>query len=138
MAVFITHNISIEESEFILSATRSQGAGGQHVNKVATAIYLRFDINQSSLPDKIKEKLLSSNDSRITSDGVLVIRAQNHRTQEQNKRDAIKRLVDVIKESTYEKPIRKPTKPSRTSQRKRMDSKTKSGQQKQLRKKIDI
>ncbi len=138
MAVFITHNISIEESEFNLSATRSQGAGGQHVNKVATAIYLRFDINQSSLPDKIKEKLLSSNDSRITSDGILVIRAQSHRTQEQNKRDAIKRLAEVIKESTYVKPLRKPTKPSRSSQRKRMDSKTKSGQQKQLRKKIDI
>lgn len=137
MAVFITHQISIDESEFSLTATRSQGAGGQHVNKVATAIYLRFDINQSSLPEKIKTKLLESNDTRITSDGVMVLRAQNHRTQEQNKRDAIKRLAVVIKQSTYEKPVRKPTRPSRSSQRKRMDSKTKSGQQKQLRKKID-
>jgi ribosome-associated protein len=138
MAVFINQEISIDESEFSLSATRAQGAGGQHVNKVATAIYLRFDIKQSSLPDKIKSKLLASNDSRITSDGVLVIRAQNHRTQEQNKRDAIQRLAEVIKESTYEKPVRRPTKPSRSSQRKRMDSKTKSGIQKQLRKKIDM
>lgn len=137
MAVFITSQISIDESEFSLSATRSQGAGGQHVNKVATAIYLRFDIAASSLPDKIKSKLLASNDTRITSEGVLVIRAQSHRTQEQNKRDAIQRLAEVIKESAYEKPIRKPTKPSRSSQRKRMDSKTKSGQQKQLRKKVD-
>jgi ribosome-associated protein len=138
MAVFITHQISIDESEFSLTATRSQGAGGQHVNKVATAIYLRIDINQSSLPEKIKTKLLESNDTRITSDGVMVLRAQNHRTQEQNKRDAIKRLAVVIKQSTYEKPVRKPTRPSRSSQRKRMDSKTKSGQQKQLRKKIDM
>jgi ribosome-associated protein len=138
MAVFITYQISIDESEFSLTATRSQGAGGQHVNKVATAIYLRFDINQSSLPEKIKNKLLKSNDTRITSDGVMVLRAQNHRTQEQNKRDAIKRLAVVIKESTYEKPVRKPTRPSRSSQRKRMDSKTKSGLQKQLRKKIDM
>ncbi|MFQ3249432.1 MAG: ribosome-associated protein [Glaciecola sp.] len=138
MAIFVKHDISIDESEFSLSATRAQGAGGQHVNKVATAIYLRFDIRQSSLPDKIKSKLLASNDSRITSEGVLVIRAQNHRTQEQNKRDAIQRLAEVIKESTYEKPVRKPTKPSRSSQRKRMDSKTKSGIQKQLRKKIDM
>ena len=138
MAIFVKHDISIDESEFSLSATRAQGAGGQHVNKVATAIYLRFDIRQSSLPDKVKSKLIASNDSRITSDGVLVIRAQNHRTQEQNKRDAIQRLAEVIKESTYEKPVRKPTKPSRSSQRKRMDSKTKSGIQKQLRKKIDM
>jgi ribosome-associated protein len=138
MAVFITYQISIDESEFSLTATRSQGAGGQHVNKVATAIYLRFDINQSSLPEKIKNKLLKSNDTRITSDGVMVLRAQNHRTQEQNKRDAIKRLAVVIKESTYEKPVRKPTRPSRSSQRKRMDSKTKSGLRKQLRKKIDM
>jgi ribosome-associated protein len=138
MAVFITNEISIDESEFSLSATRAQGAGGQHVNTVSTAIYLRFDIANSSLPEKIKSKLLASNDSRITSEGILVIRAQSHRTQEQNKRDAIQRLVEVIKESLYEKPVRKPTKPSRSSQRKRMDSKTKSGQQKQLRKKIDI
>jgi ribosome-associated protein len=138
MAIFVKHDISIDESEFSLSATRAHGAGGQHFNKVPTAIFLRFDIRQSSLPDKIKSKLLASNDSRITSEGVLVIRAQNHRTQEQNKRDAIQRLAEVIKESTYEKPVRKPTKPSRSSQRKRMDSKTKSGIQKQLRKKIDM
>ncbi|MFT5276566.1 MAG: ribosome-associated protein [Glaciecola sp.] len=137
MDIFITGTISIDESEFSLSATRAQGAGGQHVNKVATAIYLRFDIKQSSLTDKLKSKLLNSSDSRITSEGVLVIRAQNHRTQEQNKRDAIKRLVEVLREYSYEKPIRRATKPSRSSQRKRMDSKTKSGQQKQLRKKID-
>ena len=138
MAIFINQQISIEENEFILSATRAQGAGGQHVNKVATAIYLRFDIHQSSLPEKIKAKLLASNDGRITSEGVLVIRAQNHRTQQKNKRDAIQRLREAVVESTYEKPVRRATKPSRSSQRKRMDSKTKSGQQKQLRKKIDI
>lgn len=138
MTIFVTDKICIEESEFSLTATRSQGAGGQHVNKVATAIYLRFDIHQSSLPEKVKAKLLAVSDTRITSEGVLVIRAQNHRTQEQNKRDAIVRLKEIIKESTYEKPIRRPTKPSRSSQRKRMDSKTKSGLQKKLRNKIDF
>jgi ribosome-associated protein len=138
MSIFVNPSLSIEESEFSLSATRAQGAGGQHVNKVATAIYLRFDINASSLPERLKQKLLQTNDSRINTEGVLVIRSQNHRTQEQNKREAISRLKEFINEGSYEKPIRKATKPSRSSQRKRLDSKTKSGVQKQLRKKIDF
>ena len=138
MSIFVNPSLSIEEAEFSLSATRAQGAGGQHVNKVATAIYLRFDINASSLPDRLKQKLLNTKDSRINSEGILVIRSQNHRTQEQNKREAISRLKEFINDGSYEKPVRKATKPSRSSQRKRLDSKTKSGVQKQLRKKIDF
>jgi ribosome-associated protein len=133
----ITPRTSIPLSEIDLSAIRSQGAGGQNVNKVATAIHLRFDIDASSLSPLYKERLLNLGDRRITKDGVIVIKAQQHRTQEQNKEDALNRLQVLIKSVTLVVPKRKPTKPSRSAKRKRMDSKTKRGQLKALRSNVE-
>ena len=107
---------------------RSQGTGGQNVKKVATAIHLRFDINASSLSPLYKERLLTLNDSRITKDGIIVIKAQQHRTQDQNKEDAFNRLKDLIKSVTVTPKKRKPTKPSRRAKQKRLDSKVKRSQ----------
>jgi ribosome-associated protein len=129
----ITARTSIPLNEIDLSAIRSQGAGGQNVNKVATAIHLRFDINGSSLSPIYKERLINLGDRRITKDGIIIIKAQQHRTQEQNKEDALKRLQLLIRSITLTAPKRKPTKPSRSAKHKRMDSKTKRGQLKALR-----
>lgn len=132
----ITNRTSIPLSEISISAIRSQGAGGQNVNKVATAIHLRFDINASSLSPLYKERLLNLGDQRITKDGIIVIKAQQHRTQEQNKDDALNRLQTLIKSITITPAKRKPTKPTRRAQNKRIDSKTKRGEIKALRSKI--
>jgi ribosome-associated protein len=129
----ITARTSIPLNEIDLSAIRSQGAGGQNVNKVSTAIHLRFDINGSSLSPIYKERLINLGDRRITKDGIIIIKAQQHRTQEQNKEDALKRLQSLIRSITLTAPKRKPTKPSRSAKHKRMDSKTKRGQLKALR-----
>ncbi|MBW4650460.1 MAG: aminoacyl-tRNA hydrolase [Kastovskya adunca ATA6-11-RM4] len=129
----ITRLTSIPPNEIDISAIRSQGAGGQNVNKVATAIHLRFDINASSLSPLYKERLLNLGDRRITKDGIIVIKAQQHRTQEQNKEDALNRLQELLKSVTVTPPKRKPTKPSRRAKSKRMDGKTKRGQLKALR-----
>jgi ribosome-associated protein len=129
----ITNKTAIPLSEIEISAVRSQGAGGQNVNKVATAIHLRFDINAASLSPLFKERLLNLSDRRITKEGVIIIKAQQHRTQEQNKADALKRLQEIIRQVTITAPKRKTTKPSRSAQRKRMDSKTKRSQVKALR-----
>lgn len=132
----ISNQVTIPDSELEISAIRAQGAGGQNVNKVSSAIHLRFDIRQSSLPDFYKERLLKLRDSRITRDGVIIIKAQRFRTQEKNREDALNRLQALIKKSAVTQKARKATKPTRGSQKKRMDSKTKRGRIKSLRGKV--
>ncbi|MBD2452043.1 aminoacyl-tRNA hydrolase [Nostoc sp. FACHB-152] len=132
----ISNKIIIPDSELEISAIRSQGAGGQNVNKVATAIHLRFDIEASSLPAFYKQQLLKLNDRRITQEGVVVIKAQEYRSQEQNREEALQRLKQLILSAIVLPEIRKPTKPTRSSQKKRLDSKTKRGQIKSMRKQI--
>ncbi len=135
--IFISKTISLNDNEVDISAIRAQGAGGQNVNKVSSAIHLRFDIKASSLNDSIKTLLLASKDSRITKEGVFILKAQQFRTQERNKIDAIERFSNFIKQATYVNKTRKATKPSRSAKRKRVDKKTQRGKTKALRGKVD-
>jgi ribosome-associated protein len=135
--IFITNNVSLNDNEVDISAIRAQGAGGQNVNKVSSAIHLRFDINDSSLSDNYKQRLLDTKDGRITKEGILILKAQQHRTQERNKIDAFNRLKSFIKQGIYVEKARKATRPSRTANRKRVDAKTQRGRTKALRGKVD-
>src|SRR4051812_13203144 len=115
--------ITIDPAELEWTAIRAQGPGGQNVNKVSNALQLRFDIRASSLPEPVKQRLLSSGDQRITSEGVLVIKAQRYRSQERNREDALARLGQLVEAAAYVPPPRRATKPTRGSQRRRVESK---------------
>lgn len=136
--IFISNTISLNDNEVDISAIRAQGAGGQNVNKVSSAIHLRFDIRASSLREEYKQRLLDSKDSRLTKEGVLIIKAQQFRTQERNKIDAVERLRSFILTATHVNKTRRPTKPSVSAKRKRVDQKTQRGKTKALRGKVDF
>ncbi|MES2191387.1 MAG: alternative ribosome rescue aminoacyl-tRNA hydrolase ArfB [Pseudomonadota bacterium] len=127
----------VDEREVEFSAIRAQGAGGQNVNKVSSAIHLRFDIHASSLPDDVKARLLGLNDSRITQEGVFVLKAQQHRTQEMNRSDAMDRLQEVIDSVSSPPKKRRPTKPTYGSKQRRLEGKSQRGAIKSLRGKVD-
>jgi ribosome-associated protein len=133
----ISNNVSLDENEITFEAIRAQGSGGQKVNKTSAAIHLRFDIAASSLPDFYKEKLLSLKDKRITKEGIIVIKSQQHRSQEQNRDEALERLTELIKSVNVVQKKRIATKPTKGSVNRRLKSKKKHAGKKRLRGKVD-
>lgn len=138
MSLKISNQVSIPLAQIQLQAIRAQGAGGQNVNKVSSAVHLRFDIEASSLPDSYKESLRKLSDQRITSEGIIILKAQRFRSQEKNREDALDRLRELIRAAGATRKRRKPTKPTRSSQKKRVDSKTKRGQIKSQRARVEV
>ena len=137
MSLYIAPQVNIPLSEIEFQAIRAQGSGGQNVNKVSSAVHLRFDIRKSSLPEPYKEFLCKLSDRRITGDGIVVIKAQRFRSQDKNREDALQRLQELVRLASVTRKRRKPTKPTRGSQQKRMDSKTRRGALKTQRSRVD-
>jgi len=133
----ISNSVSLDENEIVFEAIRAQGSGGQKVNKTSVAIHLRFNIAASSLPEFYKEKLLALKDKRITKEGIIVIKSQQHRSQEQNRSEALERLVSLIKSVNITQKKRVPTKPTKGSVNRRLQSKKKHANNKRLRGKVD-
>ncbi len=133
----ITNTLAIPLTEIEIHPIRAQGAGGQNIHKTASAVHLRFDVPASSLPDACKERLLRNSDQRTTREGVVVIKAQEHRSLEQNRDAALLRLADLVKQAAIVPRVRKPTRPTRSSKLKRLDSKARRGNVKRLRGSID-